>query len=216
MIYAENILLCIAIPLLIVLFFLHGKTRLFAGSFLVSMCMCLVAAYVSGFISLISDMSVEDVQIFVSPVIEEIMKLLPILFYLVLFEPEDENIFLAGLGVGAGFATFENCCYILASGAESLPYIMIRGMAVGVMHIVSVIVLTIGVIMARRFNALTVAGVLGAISLSMTFHGLYNLLVSEPGFSSYIGYVLPILTAIVLYLIVGRIRSRDKAIKLKA
>ena len=216
MIYAENILLCIAIPLLIVLIFLHGKTRLFAGSFLVSMCMCLIAAYVSGYISLISDMSVEDVQVFVSPVIEELFKFLPILFYLVLFEPEDERVFLAGLGVGSGFATFENCCYILSSGAESLPYIMIRGMSVGVMHIVSVMALTIGIIMARRFKVLSTAAILGAISLSMIFHGLYNLLVSEPGISSYIGYILPILTALLLYLLVGRIRSADQVTKLKA
>lgn len=207
MIYAENILLCIAIPLLIVLIFLRGKTRLFAGSFLVSMCMCLIAAYVSGYISLISDMSVEDVQVFVSPVIEELFKFLPILFYLVLFEPEDERVFLAGLGVGSGFATFENCCYILSSGAESLPYIMIRGMSVGVMHIVSVMALTIGIIMARRFKVLSIAAILGAISLSMIFHGLYNLLVSEPGISSYIGYILPILTALLLYLLVGDRKS---------
>jgi len=216
MIYAENILLCIAIPLLIVLIFLRGKTRLFAGSFLVSMCMCLIAAYVSGYISLISDMSVEDVQVFVSPVIEELFKFLPILFYLVLFEPEDERVFLAGLGVGSGFATFENCCYILSSGAESLPYIMIRGMSVGVMHIVSVMALTIVIIMARRFKVLSIAAILGAISLSMIFHGLYNLLVSEPGISSYIGYILPILTALLLYLLVGRIRSADQVTKLKA
>ena len=45
------------------------------------------------------------------------------------------------------------------------------------------------------------AGIVGALSMAMTFHGLYNLLVSEPGIPSYIGYVLPMLFALLLYLI---------------
>ena len=38
------------------------------------------------------------------------------------------------------------------------------------------------------------------LSLAMIFHALYNLLVSQPGLSSVIGYVLPLATAGVLYL----------------
>lgn len=199
MIYAENILICIAVPLLIVLFFLRDRTRLFVSLFLIGMCTCLIAAYTSGYISIIDTMSVEDVQIFVSPVIEELFKFMPLLLYLLLIDPEDENLLTAGLGIGAGFATFENCCYILSSGADRLLYILIRGMCVGVMHIVSIAALTIGLILARRFKVMSVAGALGAVSLSMIFHGLYNLLVSEPGISSYIGYVLPLVTAAALY-----------------
>ena len=40
----------------------------------------------------------------------------------------------------------------------------------------------------------------GLLCLAMTFHGLYNLLVSEPGITSYIGYILPMLTAGFLYI----------------
>ena len=61
-----------------------------------------------------------------------------------------EDMNLPAVAIGAGFATFENCCYILTAGAESLPYILIRGMAVGVMHIVSILALPIWLIAARR------------------------------------------------------------------
>ena len=207
MIYAENILICIAVPLMISLIFITGKARYFAGSLILGMVVCLIAAYISGYLDLAAELGEESTAIFISPIVEEIMKFLPLLFYVMMFLPENDDMYLVALGIGAGFATFENCCYILTSGAESLPYILIRGMAVGVMHIVSILFLAIGIEMVRRFRALSVPGLLGALSLSMTFHGLYNLLVSEPGLSSVIGYVLPLFTAIILYFPFRRMRK---------
>ena len=207
MIYAENILICIAVPLMISLIFITGKARYFAGSLILGMVVCLIAAYISGYLDLSAELGEESTAIFISPIVEEIMKFLPLLFYVIMFLPESDDMYLVARGIGAGFATFENCCYILTSGAESLPYILIRGMAVGVMHIVSILFLAIGIEMVRRFRALSVPGLLGALSLSMTFHGLYNLLVSEPGLSSVIGYVLPLFTAIILYFPFRRMRK---------
>ena len=110
--------------------------------------------------------------------------------------------------IGAGFATFENCCYILTAGAESLTYILIRGLAVGVMHIVSIFALSIWLIAAKRLKVLSFPAVVGGLSLSMIFHALYNLLVSEPGASSVVGYALPLLAAAGLYLLYRRLSSR--------
>lgn len=200
MIYAENILLCIAIPLIIACLFTSGATRRFLFSFLIGMGACLLAAYISGFIDAASGMGARDTAIFISPVVEETMKMMPILFYLFLLEPEDDGLILSAAGIGTGFAIYENCCYILSVGAESMSFIMIRGLAVGVMHIVSVLALAMGLTLVRRFHALSAASIMGALALSMTFHGLYNLLVSQPGITSYIGYILPMLTAVCMYL----------------
>ncbi len=199
MIYAENILLCIAVPLVLSLFFLRGAVRRFVLSFLAGMGVCLVAAYISGFIDLASGMGESETAIFISPIVEEFMKMLPLLFVLFLFETDDASFLSAAIGVGAGFATFENCCYILSSGAGSLSYILIRGLAVGVMHIVSVLATGFALNLARRFRMLSLAGVAGALSISMIFHALYNLLVSRPGVSSVVGYALPLLAAAALY-----------------
>ena len=144
-------------------------------------------------------MGARDTAIFVSPVVEEIMNMLPLLFYLFLREPDDNDLILAAAGIGTGFAIYENCCYILSMGAESMSFIMIRGLAVGVMHIVSILALAMGLVLIRRFKALSAAGIMGALALSMTFHGLYNLLVSEPGITSTIGYILPMFTAVLMY-----------------
>ena len=199
MIYAENILICIAVPLAISLLFVRGSARRFIISFLVGMAMCLIGAYIGGFVDSVTEMSTNDISIFISPIIEEMTKFAPLLIYVLFLEPEEGRMFIVATGVGAGFATFENCCHILTSGAENFIFIMIRGFSTGIMHIVSILAVVIGLVIVRRFRAVSVAGVVGALSLSMSFHGLYNLLVSEPGLTSYIGYALPLITSILLY-----------------
>jgi len=209
MIYAENILLCIAVPLAVTLFFIKGDARRFMAALLIGMVLCLISAYITGFLSTLSELSAEDISIYISPVVEELIKLLPLLFILFVFDPSDDKIFLFAVALGAGFATLENCCYILTSGAGRLSYILIRGLAVGVMHVVSLLELAFGIVLIRRFRIVSFAGILGALSLSMTFHGLYNLLVSKHGAFSYIGYAMPLAVGAVLYFAFRRFMARS-------
>ena len=209
MIFSENVLVCMAVPLLLTLFFLRDSARQFVLYFLMGMAACLLGAYVSGFVDAATGMGVEDTAIFISPVVEETMKFLPLLFYFLMFDPDDDHLFLAEVGVGAGFASFENICSMIASGTGSLSFLLIRGLAVGVMHIVSVFAMILGLVIARRFKALRLSSTVGALSLSMLFHGIYNLLVSEPGATSIIGYVLPLLTALLLFFALRRLRTTE-------
>ena len=209
MIYSENILVCMAVPLLLTVFFVRGSARQFVLCFLIGMAVCLTGAYVSGFLDMATGMGTEDTAIFISPATEEAMKFLPLLFYFIMFDPRDERLFHAAVGIGAGFASYENVCSMIASGTESLGFLLIRGLAVGVMHIVSVFALVLGLVIARRFKAMQLASVIGALSLSMTFHGTYNLLVSEPGVTSAIGYALPLAAAILLLFIYRRLQTAE-------
>ena len=211
MIYAENILLCIAIPLAVSLLFIRGEVRRYLAAFLLGMGVCLISAYISGFLNLATGMGDNDTSVFLSPVVEELMKLLPLLFFLFLFSPRERTLTTLAVAVGAGFATFENCCYILTQGAESLPYILIRGMAVGVMHIVSVLALSIWLIAAKRLRVLSFPAVVSGLSLAMIFHALYNLLVSESGVSTVIGYLMPLLTALALFMLYRWLPRFDEA-----
>ena len=208
MIYAENILLCIAIPLVISLLFVRGDVRRYTAAFLFGMGVSLIAAYISGVLNLISGMGENDTSVFLSPIVEELMKLMPLLFFIVLFTPEEHTLTMLAVAIGAGFATFENCCYILTSGAESFTFIMIRGLAVGVMHIVSILALAVWFIIAKHLQVFSFSSIIGGLSLSMVFHALYNLLVSEPGVSRYIGYLLPLLAAAGLYYLYRKLPHR--------
>ena len=208
MIYAENILLCIAAPLLLSMLFVRGQARRYVLAFVSGMAACLLAAYVTGFLRLLIGWEETEVRIFISPVVEELIKLIPLLIMLLLTEPKDDTLLLLAVALGTGFATYENCCTLLSSEEIGLSFVLIRGLAVGVMHIVSVAALSLGIIAARRLQVLSLAGFVGAVSVSMTFHGLYNLLVSQPGTSSYVGFCLPLLAAAALYQPYRRMRGQ--------
>ena len=209
MIYAENILICIVVPLIITVMFIKGNARRLIIFFVSGMAICLLTAYMGGFLEYALDLNREETSIFISPVTEEIMKLLPILFYLLLIEPMDVELVHAGAGIGAGFATFENCCYILTAGTQSLSHVLIRGLAVGVMHVMSILALTLAIIMLRRRNALSIPVILGALGISVSLHSLYNLLVSESGLPAYTGYCIPICVALVMGMFWDRIINGD-------
>ena len=199
MIYSENILFCISIPLLLTAIYTRGAARRSISAFLVGMVTCLLSSYISGYLTLLTDMELNASAVYISPTIEEIMKLLPLLFFLLVFRPREMTLVTFAISLGAGFATFENCCYLLATGSESLAFTLVRGLAVGVMHIVCMLAMSLSLIMVRRYRVFSFSTVVGCLSLSVVFHALYNLLVSAPGLPSYIGYGLPILTALAFY-----------------
>jgi RsiW-degrading membrane proteinase PrsW (M82 family) len=201
MVNAENILICIAVPLAISCFFITGSARRLIYAFLSGMVLCIFSAYIAGLIQMTSGYNTEDTSIFLSPMIEESMKLLLLLFCIYVYEPSGKKIELLAVGIGAGFATFENCCILVSSDTQQLTYMLVRGSAVGVMHIVTLVALAKGFQLLKMYKAFSFAGIVGILSISVTVHGLYNLLVSKPGASSYIGYAMPMFCVILLYMV---------------
>lgn len=72
----------------------------------------------------------------IAPVVEETLKLLPLLFYLAVFEPEPARFRLAAVIVAASFATFENVCYLTQNGAGQITHLLVRGFGTGAMHVI--------------------------------------------------------------------------------
>ena len=210
MIYSENILLCISIPLLLSAIYMRGAARRSVAAFLIGMVTCLLSSYISGYLTLLAEMDLNGSAVYISPTVEEIMKLLPLLFYMFVFRPEEMTLTTFGISLGAGFATFENCCYLLATGSESLTFTLIRGLAVGVMHIVCMLEMSLSLIMVRRYRVFTFSAVVGCLALAVVFHALYNLLVSVPGLPAYVGYVLPVGMAVVFYWPYQKLRQTNR------
>ena len=131
MTYIENAFVCIAAPLLVAALCAgrrHLRPFLFS---LAGMLACLLSAYVNTFFAAALNASALDATAEIAPVVEEVMKLLPLLFYLLVFEPEREHIKTAVLTIAAGFATFENVCYLIQHGAGELGFLLIRGFGTG-------------------------------------------------------------------------------------
>lgn len=129
------------------------------------MSMCLLSAYITGFFASVEGIDYQESAAFTAPVTEEVMKLLPLLFLFFVFEESGQNIYLASVALGIGFATFENCVYILGNSSESFSYMLIRGLAAGVMHLVCAVALGLGLILEKRHPKLAFSGILGILSL---------------------------------------------------
>jgi len=194
MIYAENIFICLVAPLCVALVFTRGKTRRFCGFFITGIFVCLLAAYINSYLVTMTGYSVRTSVICVTPICEELMKLLPILFYFLVFEPDDDRLIIAAVAIGVGFATFENGCYMMDAGAADFTDIMVRGFAVGIMHTMCTLAVAGMLVLFGRYHRLMPVVIIGVLAAAVTYHAIYNMLVSVPGAPQIIGYILPIAT----------------------
>lgn len=200
MIYSENILICIAVPLLVVLPFMQSRTRKSIIALLVGMVMCLLGAYLNGYFAAMLQYDGENTAKYIAPIVEEIMKMIPILVGALLINMRSEDIPGFAATVGAGFATYENCCYITQNGAQLISFVLIRGLAVGVMHVLCGLTIGVGVMLASKYRIVMIPGMMGTFAFAMTIHALYNLLVSAGGIAMYVSFCIPIVVLGVLYL----------------
>lgn len=198
MTYIENIFVCIAGPLLLASLFMGRKYYSIFTFSIVGMGACLLSAYINTFFANLYGADLVNATSQIAPVVEEIMKLLPLLFYLIVFEPESEKIFKAVLIVAISFATFENICYLVDSGASQMSFILIRGFGTGAMHIVCGVIASYGLVFVWQHSWLKIAGTFGLLAAAINFHAIYNLLIAYGGATQYIAYGLPILVMFVV------------------
>ena len=128
----------------------------------------------------------------ITPVCEEVMKFLPLLFYLLVFEPDKQEVISPAIGIAVGFATFENVCYLTENGAADFYDILIRGVSAGSLHLLCGIALSCGIAYVFRKKWIMVTGTIGALGACVVFHGIYNILITAKGRWNLIGYLFPI------------------------
>ena len=108
MTYIENVFLCMASPLLIAALCMGKRQRKFFLFCFAGMGVCLLSAYINTFFAALYKADTFAATTEIAPVVEEVMKLLPLLFYLLIFEPKAEQIKNAAVITALSFATFEN------------------------------------------------------------------------------------------------------------
>lgn len=198
MTYIENIYLCLAIPLILSLFFTSGRARSFTVFVVAGMSSCLLSAYVSSFFMGYCGADAQQAVIEITPVCEEIIKLLPLLFYLLIFDPQPKELPGAALAIAVGFATFENVCYLTENGAADFTLLLIRGISAGALHILCGALSGYGVSHVFRRPWLALTGTVGVLGACIGFHGIYNLLITGEGAWKMAGYLFP--SALIIFL----------------
>ena len=193
MTYIENVFACIAAPLLVAALCAGKRYAHYFIFALAGILACLLSAYVNTFFAALLSAPALVATAEIAPVVEEFMKILPLMFYLLVFEPEGDRIRAAILVTAAGFATFENVCYLMENSAGDLGFLLIRGFGTGAMYIVCGVIVGYGMVYVWPRGALRAAGSLALLDTAVVFHGVYNLMVAYGGWAQYVAYALPLM-----------------------
>lgn len=153
---------------------------------------CLLSAYINTFFAALYGADNLAATAEIAPVVEEVMKLLPLLFYLLVFEPKAEQIRITAVMVALSFATFENICYLIQNGAGHFSFIFFRGIGTGAMHVICGAIVGGGLAYVWQRTWLKIAGTCGLLGAAITLHAIYNLLIAYGGAVQYIAYLLPV------------------------
>lgn len=195
--YIENIFVCLASPVLIAAVCMRGRGRRMMLFLLGGMVVCLLSSYINTFLASMQGTSALIASIEIAPLTEEFMKFCPVLFYLLVFEPDRKEISDSVIMTAVGFATFENACYLTANGAGQFIHLMLRGIGTGAMHVVCGVIIASGLFFLWEKVWMRTAGTIGLLSLAVTYHGIYNILVAQGSAAAYVGYGIPILTVLI-------------------
>ena len=143
----ENIFICMASPLLVAALCMGRRRLRFFLFGVAGMGVCLLSAYINTFLAAVYQADALAATVEIAPVVEEVMKLLPLVFYLLVFEPEAERIKPAAITAALSFATFENVCYLIQNGAGRFSFIFFRGFGTGAMHVLCGLIVGGGLIL---------------------------------------------------------------------
>ncbi len=203
--YIENIYVCIAAPIIIAVLCTRQHRRMSMTFVLAGMTACLLSSYISTFMASVIGVDLATASITISPVVEEMMKLAPVLFYILVFEPPLGKAAGSTLMIAMGFATFENVCYLTQNGAASITNLIIRGFGTGTMHVLCGVIIAIGLVNLWDKIWLRVAGTIGLLAVAINYHAIFNILVSQEGVVSYIGMLIPITSTALWFILRDRI-----------
>ncbi len=209
--YIENIYICLTAPVIIAAICVPYRPRRMMLFLLAGMTACLLSSYISTFLASVAGKDLFTAAFAIAPIVEEVMKLLPILFVLLVFEPKREDLPGYVIMIAVGFATLENTCYLIQNGAAEIFHLLIRGFGTGALHVVCGFFISIGLLFLWDKLWLQLAGAFGLLSAAITFHGIYNMLVSKGGTAASIGYMIPIVTTVFCasMRVIGRSRKKS-------
>jgi RsiW-degrading membrane proteinase PrsW (M82 family) len=167
------------------------------------------ASEVNGFLKTVLSMDVYSITVIVTPITEEILKALPILYYAIVISDKREQLFTASMATGIGFAILENAYYLLNYHNFSMLSAIIRAFGAGLMHGMCTLLVGVGISFVKKKSKLFSVGTFGLLSTAIVYHGIYNILIQSK--YNVVGALLPIATYIPFF--VWRLWAKHKYYK---
>ena len=185
--------ICITIPLILMAFLVEKQSRRTIIFFITGICAAVFAAEVNGILTYLIPLDIFDFTVRVTPVTEEIIKAIPVLFFAKVISDKKETLITVSLAVGIGFAIMENS-YILTQniGSISMLWAIMRGFGTGIMHGMGTFLVGTGFSFVNKNKKLFTVGTFALLSVAITYHSVFNMLVQSD--YRYFGAALPIIT----------------------
>ena len=199
--------ICISAPLILMAALADAKTRRLLGFMILGIYIAVLASEINSLLStvLVDSMDYFHITITITPVDEEILKALPLLFTAIVFCDNRELLFQRALSIGLGFAILENT-FILIKNVESvsLLWAMIRGFSSGLMHALCTLGVGLGISMIKKRKKLFVCSTFAWLMAAITYHSLYNMLVQSDYW--YVGVAIPAISYIPIAIVITKKR----------
>jgi RsiW-degrading membrane proteinase PrsW (M82 family) len=173
---------------------IEKKARLPIVFVLVGIFISVFVSEVNGILRDMLPLSNYELTIIVTPMTEEVLKALPILFYAVVISDKAETLFTASMATGIGFAVLENTYYLLNAETWNVLDAVIRAFGTGLMHGMCTLLVGAGITFVKKKRKIFWVGTFALLSTAIIYHGIYNMLVQSD--YKMIGYLLPISTYI--------------------
>lgn len=199
---------CITIPLVLMVFLVNNAAKRPIIFFIVGICCAVFAAEVNGLIYRYFFVEIEEITVRITPITEEIIKALPVLFFAKVISNKKENLITISLAIGIGFAVMENT-FVLTQSVDSVSFIwaVIRGFGTGIMHGMCTFLVGTGFAFVNKNKKLFIMGTFALLSLAITYHSVFNMLVQSH--LKYFGALIPIATYLPFFII--RTKNSNKA-----
>ena len=198
------------VPIFLMALLVEKKSRLPISFMLIGIFISVFASEVNGLLSRVLFMDMYDITVIVTPVTEELLKMLPILYYAIVISDKRERLFTASMATGIGFAILENAFYLLNYSNFDMISAVIRAFGAGLMHGMCTLLVGVGISFVKKKSKLFAVGTFGLLSTAIVYHGIYNILIQSK--FSIVGALLPIATYIPFFVwrIVYKIKQAKK------
>ena len=191
--------LCIVAPMILLVLLTKKKSKLITGYMVVGITCALFVSELNSIILSYFDNNGFFVSTTITPITEEIIKALPVLFFAYMFYDNLEILLPLSFSTGIGFALFENMVLLLKMNTDMpIELAAVRGLATALMHGVCTAAVGLGMSYVKKKKELFYCGTLGLLIIAILYHGLYNMLVQSS--LSVLGFILPVITYIPLLL----------------
>ena len=188
--------LCVSLPILPVLFLMPDRrSKLFLAFLLVGVAICLIASGVNTLLLELLGGDLLYVTTNITPIAEEILKSLPVLYYAWIFSDDRDTLISIAFATGLGFAMLENLV-ILSAHIEtvSIPWAFASGLGAALMHSTCTAFIGLGISYVKKRRKLFYCGTFALLITAVIFHALFNTLVQSR--FRYFAFALAVLMAL--------------------